>query len=44
VADAGTNTGPMPVGPATAQTIALPGTDFLDCNPGPAGSPRARNR
>jgi hypothetical protein len=44
VADAGTNIGPMPVGPATGQTIALPGTDFLDCNPGPAGSPRARNR
>ena len=44
VADAVTNTGPMPVGPPTGQTIALPGTDFLDCSPGPARSPRARNR
>jgi len=44
VTDAGTNTGSMPVGPATGQTIALPGTDFLDYNPGPAGSPGARNR
>jgi hypothetical protein len=34
----------MPVGPATGQTIALPGTDFLDYNTGPAGSPGARNR
>ena len=31
-------------GPATGQPIALPGIDFLDYNPGPAGSPRARNR
>ena len=44
VPDAGTNTGPMRVCPATGQTIALPGTDFLDYNTGPAGSPGARNR
>src|SRR4051794_25820669 len=25
----GTNTGPMPAGPATGATIALPGADFL---------------
>ncbi|HLX88089.1 MAG TPA: nuclear transport factor 2 family protein [Acidimicrobiales bacterium] len=26
----GTNTGPMPQGPATGQTVALPGADFID--------------
>jgi steroid delta-isomerase-like uncharacterized protein len=29
----GTNTGPMPGGPATGGTIALPGADFLDYDP-----------
>lgn len=26
----GTNTGPMPAGPATGQAVALPGADFID--------------
>ena len=30
----GTNTGPMPGGPATGGTIALPGVDLIDYNPG----------
>ena len=30
----GTNTGPMPACPATGQTIALPGADFIDYDPG----------
>jgi steroid delta-isomerase-like uncharacterized protein len=30
----GTNTGPLPAGPATGGTIALPGADFLDYDPG----------
>ena len=29
----GTNTGPMPAGPATGQTVALPGADFIDYDP-----------
>jgi len=29
----GTNTGPMPAGPATGQTVALPGADFMDYDP-----------
>jgi steroid delta-isomerase-like uncharacterized protein len=29
----GTNSGPMPAGPATNQTIALPGCDFIDYDP-----------
>jgi steroid delta-isomerase-like uncharacterized protein len=29
----GTNTGPMPQGPATGQAIALPGADFIDYDP-----------
>jgi steroid delta-isomerase-like uncharacterized protein len=29
----GTNTGPMPGGPATGQTVALPGADFIDYDP-----------
>ena len=29
----GTNTGPMPQGPATGQTVALPGADFIDYDP-----------
>jgi steroid delta-isomerase-like uncharacterized protein len=30
----GTNTGPMPGGPATGGTIALPGVDLIDYDPG----------
>ena len=30
----GTNTGPMPAGPATGQTVELPGADFIDYDPG----------
>lgn len=30
----GTNTGPMPAGPATGQAVALPGADFIDFDPG----------
>ena len=29
----GTNTGPMPAGPATGQAVALPGADFIDYDP-----------
>jgi steroid delta-isomerase-like uncharacterized protein len=29
----GTNTGPMPAGPATNQPVALPGSDFIDYDP-----------
>jgi steroid delta-isomerase-like uncharacterized protein len=29
----GTNTGPMPGGPATGQTVALPGADFIGYDP-----------
>jgi steroid delta-isomerase-like uncharacterized protein len=29
----GTNTGPLPAGPATGGTIALPGADFIDYDP-----------
>jgi steroid delta-isomerase-like uncharacterized protein len=29
----GTNTGPMPGGPATGQAVALPGADFIDYDP-----------
>lgn len=29
----GTNTGPMPAGPATGRTVALPGADFIDYDP-----------
>ena len=29
----GTNTGPMPAGPATGQSLALPGADFIDYDP-----------
>jgi hypothetical protein len=29
----GTNTGPMPAGPATDQAVALPGADFFDYDP-----------
>jgi hypothetical protein len=29
----GTNTGPMPAGPATNQAVALPGADFIDYDP-----------
>ena len=29
----GTNTGPMPAGPATGQTVALPGADFIGYDP-----------
>jgi steroid delta-isomerase-like uncharacterized protein len=30
----GTNTGPMPAGPATGRTVELPGADFIDYDPG----------
>jgi steroid delta-isomerase-like uncharacterized protein len=29
----GTNTGPMPAGPATGQAVSLPGADFIDYDP-----------
>lgn len=31
----GTNTGPMPAGPATGQAVALPGADFISYDPEP---------